>query len=281
MAALNNLEALQRSKEEHRKLVQKARSEVESLSNEDEDDLETQIELEAEVEEQENKVGDLENIILIKAKGLSEEQRQKLLELVESFKTDTSEVKIKISEKKQELKVRLRAKGVNETDIEEREDKLEANAERFATHQVNQAQKMFDLASRLIEKAKSSRNFTVSQDALDVKAKAEGKLNEAKTALENEEYRKAVGLAHESKRLSALTIASIKGLEKKQIEKRLANLKEFVDKRTELREKLETRIKERIENEEDEDETEDEDNDEEDEEENSGESETNNSGTSS
>ena len=251
MAALNNLEALQRSKDEHRKLVQKAKSEIETLSGEDEDDLETQVELESELEEQENKVGDLENIILIKTKGLSEEQRQKLLELVESFKTDTGEVKVKIAGKKQEIKIRLRAKGINETEIE---DKLEANVERFANHQVDQSQKMFDLASRTIEKAKSSVNITVSQETLEVKAKAETKLNEAKSALTNKEYKKAVELAHESKRLSALTIASIRGLDKDLIEKRLENLKEFTEKRTELREKLEVKVRDRLKKIEDDDE---------------------------
>ncbi len=248
MARLNKLEELERTKEEHRKLVQKAKFELETLG-EDEGDLDLQNEVESELEEQETKIEDLENVVLIKTKGLTEEQKSRLLELVESFRSENADIKVKVNEKKLEIKAKLKARGVNETKLEEKEAKLEANAERFANHQIDQAQKMFDLASSLIEKASSEKNVTISEKTLEVKADAEEKLNEAKTALTNKEFRKTVELARESKKLSTLTIASIRGLEKELIENKLEKIKESEELREKLREQLKERqekIKEKL-----------------------------------
>ncbi|MEK6907051.1 MAG: DUF5667 domain-containing protein, partial [Nanoarchaeota archaeon] len=200
MARLNKLEGLQRAKEEHRKLVQKAKAELETLGD-DEDDLDLQNEVEDELEDQENKIEDLENVVLIKIKGLTEEQRAKLLELVQSFRSENTEIKIKVKDNKVKIKAKLKTRGVNETELEEIEEEVEfeERAERFATHQVEQSEKMFNLASRLIEKAQSKKNITISQETLDLKADAEEKLNEAKTALTNKEFKEAVELARESK----------------------------------------------------------------------------------
>ncbi|MEK6863029.1 MAG: hypothetical protein AABW57_02610, partial [Nanoarchaeota archaeon] len=109
--------------------------------------------------------------------------------------------------------------------------------------------KMFELASKLIEKAQTDKNVTIKQETLDLKAKAEVKLNEAKQALTNKEFRKTVELARESKKLSTLTIASIRGLEKELIENKLEKIKESEELREKLREQLKERqekIKEKL-----------------------------------
>jgi len=243
MANLNKLEALQRAREEHRRLIQKVRTDAGNLDEEDVKTFETHAELESEIETQENEVNELENVVLIRAKGLTEEQRQEFLDLVESFRNDTSEIKIKFNERKEELRVKLKDKGFNETDLEEREAKFLETAERFASHEVEQAEKMFNLASGLIGKS-SEKNFTIKQETLDVKTKAEEKLNEAKAALINKEYKKTVELAREAKKLSALVIASIHGLQKDLIAKRLENLEK---QREKLQEELEERLKSRAE----------------------------------
>ena len=236
MANLNKLEALQRAREEHRRLIQKVRTDAGNLDEEDVKTFETHAELESEIETQEKEVNELENVVLIRAKGLTEEQRQEFLDLVESFRNDTSEIKIKFNERKEELRVKLKDKGFNETDLEEREAKFLETAERFASHEVEQAEKMFNLASGLIGKS-SEKNFTIKQETLDVKTKAEEKLNEAKAALINKEYKKTVELAREAKKLSALVIASIHGLQKDLIAKRLENLEKQREKLQELKEK--------------------------------------------
>lgn len=346
MAKENKLEALARAKEEHRRLVLKARNNLE-VSGESEQDLETQVGLESEIEKQETKLDDLENIVLIRARGLTEEQKQRLLALMEEFRNQNAEIKIKVSQNKLEIKTRLKAKGINETEIEEREAKFEENAERFANHQVDQAEKMFDLAFRLIEKvqlgetenetessekeevkvnvegeisqeaqvkldelveeiraretgkieikikaennevktevegdlteneqakldelklqiessseteievefekeleSKSSEKLTIKQETIELHAKAEAKLNEAKQALTDKKFKEAVELARESKKLSALTIASIRGIGKEIIDIRLEKIEEVEkirEERRELKEKVEERARE-------------------------------------
>lgn len=235
MAKEDKLEALQRASKEHKKLLEKVRSNLKE-SGENEADLEKQSNIEIELENQENKAEDLENIILVKAKGLTDEQRQKLLTLISSFKNETSDLKVKVLEDKQAIIKKLKAKGVNETKLEEKEIKLGENAERFANQEVEQSKKMFELASKLIEKAKTDKNVTIKQETLDLKAKAELKLNEAKQALTNKEFRKTVELARESKKLSALTIASIRGLEKELI---IEKANQFENKEKLVKEKRE------------------------------------------
>ncbi|MEK6835142.1 MAG: DUF5667 domain-containing protein [Nanoarchaeota archaeon] len=226
MANENKIDALLRAKEEHKKLIEKVKSDLKD-SGDSEADLDKRIELENNLEDQGNRIEDLESAILVKTKGLTDEQRQKLLDLIEEFKNQTADVKVKVSENKQEIITKLRAKGFNETKIEEKEAKLEANAERFVAHEINQSEKMFELASKLIEKAQTEKNITIKQETLDLKTKAEAKLNEAKQALTDKRYKESVELARESKKLSVLTIASIRGKDNKLVKKRLNDFKEM------------------------------------------------------
>lgn len=226
MANENKIDALLRAKEEHKKLIEKVKSDLKD-SGDSEADLDKRIELENNLEDQGNRIEDLESVILVKTKGLTDEQRQKLLDLIEEFKNQTDDVKVKVSENKQEIIMKLRAKGFNETKIEEKEAKLETNAERFVAHEINQSEKMFELASKLIEKAQTEKNITIKQETLDLKTKAEAKLNEAKKALTDKKYKESVELARKSKKLSVLTIASIRGKDNKLVKERLNDFEEM------------------------------------------------------
>ena len=225
MALENKFEYLQKVREEHKKLIEKANINLDS-SGENAEDLDKKIEFENEIELQEGKIEDMENLILIKNKGLNEEQRQKLLELIESFRIENSNLKLKFDSNKEELKIRLKAKGLSEEEIEGKAVKFEENSERFAAHQVNQAEKMFELASKLIRKS-GPRNLSSIEETRSLNAKAGEKLKEAKEALNNKEYLKAVELSKESKKLSALTIASIHGKNKGLVEGRIKSIEDL------------------------------------------------------
>ena len=248
MIVQGKLEALQRAKEEHRKLIEIAKSNVDKLDDE-ESSLETQTELEDQVESQESELEETESLILIKGKGLTEEQKAKLLALIEEFKQGNSEFKVKVASKKDAIKVRLKAQGLSEEEIElkieEKIEKVKENREKVAQHQVDQATKMYELASKLIEKAQNEKNVAITQETLDLKAKAEAKLGEAKTTFETKEFVKAIELARDSKKLSALTIASIRGVKKDQIDRRVTKIEEreefrkkVLEERKEFRDKL-------------------------------------------
>jgi hypothetical protein len=264
MAKENKLEHLIKVKEEHKKLIEKAKNDLKS-SGENEQDLEKQSEIENELNYQENKVEDLENTVFVNFKNLNEEQKKKLLELVKGFRQDTNDVKIRVSENKNELRTRLKAKGITEEKLKEKEAKLEEKTERFAKHELEQSQKMYDLASRLIGKFESkiqntteneTNKFTLSKETLDLNDKAKVKIDESKKALNEKKYKESVLLSRESKKLSVLTIASIRGIKPELIQDKLNFLEDMnklrEDKNVELnklkeeREKLKDEYKDKI-----------------------------------
>jgi len=248
MAAKNNLEALERIKIEHRKYVELAERNIETAdgtSNID-NSLSAQARIKARLEAQNSQVDDLESLIFIRMKGLTEEQRAKLLALIEEFKKTNEDVEVKIDVKDETVKTRLKARGLSEVEIEDKYKKELEDAkltkeeilERKAYHQVDQAEKMYNLAARLIEKGmrvgpgtgtigNQTFNVTVQQRTLDLHAKAKVILDEAKVKLEAKEFFKAIELAHDSKKLSALTIASIHGgLNERALEERIEKIEE-------------------------------------------------------
>ncbi|MEK6835545.1 MAG: hypothetical protein AABX55_00805, partial [Nanoarchaeota archaeon] len=153
--------------------------------------------------------------------------------------------------KKDVIKTRLRAKGLTEEEIKlrikERRERLEVNLEERVQHQIDQATKMLELANRLIEKAQTEKNVTIRQITLDLKAKAESKLNESNAALTDSKFRLAIELARQSKKLSALTIASIRGIKEEKLDEELEELEEEEDELEELEEELEEEGEDEIE----------------------------------
>ena len=256
MAAKNKLESLERIRNEHRKYLDIAERNIDSSDDDSEDALEKQARIEIKLKEQKGQVEELESLILLKAKGLTEEQKQKLLELIKEFEAENEDLELKITDKTNVVKTRLKAKGLSEDEIEiefehsknetinlTREDILE----RKASHKIDQAEKMYNLAARLIKKVQNrygnetnttsnkTIKFSISDTTLELHAKAKSELDQAKLDLEAKEYFKAIENAHDSKKLSALTIASIhRGINDRAMEERLEKIE--IDKLKEYRE---------------------------------------------
>ena len=247
MAAENKLEHMDRLRIEHKKYLEIA----ESNFDDSEASVETQVQFESNIQDQVSQVNEIESIVLLKARGLTEDQKARLLALIEEFRSQNQNLELKIESRRDVLKTRLKAKGLNDDEIEieieqefedEGDDDREGTSEDRALHQVNQAQKMYDLASRLINKyqnfvsnnTNSTANTSLST-TLELHTKAKVKLDEARANLAEQLYAKAILSARQSKRISALTIASIHGnFRSDMIEDRL-------DKIEDLREKLEDR----------------------------------------
>ena len=231
MMANDKLESLEKSRSQYRKYIDLAEKNIDEID--DDNALKEQARLRVRLDEQSNQIDELESVILIKANGLSDAQKEKLLALIEEFKSQNQDVEIKFNEKNGIIKTRLKARGLSEEEIEDEfEDDVDEHKnltrgdilERKAQHQVDQAQKMYDLSSRLIEKAKGilpsnetntttnkTRKFEIREKTLELHKQALEKLNEANSALDSNEFLKAIEKARESKKLSALTIASIHG----------------------------------------------------------------------
>lgn len=223
MIVEDNLDSLEKIKTEHSKYLDIAQENI-ALLEENEDALEIQAELEVSLDEQETQIDEIDSLILLKSNELTDEEEDQLLDFIEEVEIEKDEVEFEVEDKGVSIKAKLRGTGLNEENIQDmldfhrnlsknftREDILKRNA----NHQVDQAQKMYDLASRLIEKAKNINNtnmtvnFTLGDRTLELHEEAKLKLDEAKTDLEEMHYLLAIGHAHQSKRLSALTIASI------------------------------------------------------------------------
>src|SRR3989344_3116281 len=277
MAAGNKLEALQRAKDEHRKYIELSEKHIERINNKNA--LKDETKLEIKLKEQKNQVDELESLILVKAKNLSPEQRDKLLALIEEFRASNQNVELKLVNKKDIIKTRLRARGTSEQEIDDEikegnktEETKGDLLERKATHQIGQAEKMYNLASKLIEKAQSGvipgnetnqtsnktrKVFTISARTLELHAKAKTELDQAKAELAAKQYFKAIENARDSKKLSTLTIATIHGgVNQKALENRLDKIEEDMIKKgfgnetnftsMEKRRKLEEKVREKL-----------------------------------
>ena len=117
MVIKNKLEVLKKVKNEHKRYLDIAEKHIETLDT-DEKAIKKHARIKVKLEEQKEEVDDLEALILIKARGLTDAQKEKLLALVEEFRKDNYNIEIKIESKKDILKTRLKAKGIKEEDIE-------------------------------------------------------------------------------------------------------------------------------------------------------------------
>jgi len=268
MMAEDKLESLEKSRSQYRKYIDLAEKNIDKID--DDNDLEEQAKLRVRLDEQSNQIDELESVILIKANGLSDAQKEKLLALIEEFKSQNQDVEVRFNDKNEAIKIKLKARGSSEEEIKNKFDDevnktknltREDILKRKAQHQVNQAQKMYDLSSKLIEKAKGivpsnetnstinqARKFEIREKTLELHKQALEKLNEAKSALDSNEFLKAIEKARESKKLSALTIASIHGkLNEAALEKRIDKI--MLEKEKERLEVLRERQKNLLERE--------------------------------
>ncbi len=258
MAAKNNLEGVERAKVQYQNHLEKAKDSLDKLNN-DQDSFKNQATIQARLDADKNQVDEFESFILVKTQGLTEEQRQKLLSLIEEFKAQNENVELKILNKREILKTRLKAQGRNETDIED-EFENESNQTRNLTkedvlmrkanHQYGQAEKMYNLASRLIDKfqnrfnvneTNATVNGTLNSRTLELHAKAKAELDQAKVELDVKNYFKSVEHSRSSKKLSALTIATIHG-GNRSFEERLEKIEDREDKIKEHRDEIKSRI---------------------------------------
>ncbi len=237
MADKGDYKALEIARNEHGRFLGIAKKQIEMINDDPEKALELEAKLEESLEQQQERI----NSITLLIQNLTPEQTERLKALLEEFRNETEDVKIKLLEKKDFSRIKLKAKlNLSDDEAEKRIDEIQnktiQNIDKIAGQQIEQAEKMLDLVSTQIEKAKE-QNFTIKDIALTLKDKAQSKLDEAKTALQNKEYKLTIALARESKKLSALAIASVHGLtEENKIEDLIKRAENQAEK---IKEKLE------------------------------------------
>ncbi len=233
MVAKDNLKGLERARFEHEKYLKIAEKNIDSL-NEDKGLIRGQVKIKSRLDGQKGQIEELESLIMLKVNNLNSEQKEKLISLVEGFKSENENIEAKFVNKEESLKLKLKEKGITEKEIElevEDEKSIEDNKQNIkfkAEHQINQAEKMYELAGRLIEKYEQNNN-TINQSVFDLRDKSKNALDLAKKNLELNEFFKSIEFARDSKRLSVLTISSLHGkFNAEVLEKRLEQIEEKI-----------------------------------------------------
>ena len=204
MSERKNLDAAQRAASENAQLMQIARENIRALSESNSSrELEKSIELEAEADEQGELVGQAETELKVKTRGqLSEDQREKLDALLQSFRNETGRVKLEIREKKGAALLRIKARlGISDNETDELEEKTEVRIReksanktglseekdgRVSTEFIRIAENKIEEGQEKIAKAASrGANSTAAQSHLD---SARNHLEAAKEAFARSQF---------------------------------------------------------------------------------------------
>lgn len=250
MIEQNKLDAAQKARTRHEEISEKLKARFENKVGSDEKEIELQAEFESELDEQENEIEEIETRIDIRG-NLNEEQKAKLMELIESLRKDGNDVRLKIDSRGDRLKINLKEKGLTEEEIEERiENRKETGLDNALRNRIEHVK-------REIQKSEAYLNENNREELKKHLELANEVLDDAEDAIEKKEFENAKELILRALRLAV----SVRGdfVNDEKLEDRKEAIKERKDgmeaikrQRDELGEEL------------DEDEDEDEDEDDED-----------------
>lgn len=256
MIEKNKIDAAEKAKIRHEEISEKLKLRFENEVDSSDEEIELQAEIENEIEEQDNEIEDIKTRIEIKGE-LTEEQRAKLMEFVESLKENGNNVRLKIDARKDRLKVKLKEEGLNEIEIEKRIEKeketgLDNALKNRIEHVKREIQKSRDYLSR--NKTADNEKLNELKSQLDT---ADETLAEAMKKLEEKEFDDAKELINKALRLAVLVRGAEKRFEanreilkeelRKELgEERLERAREKLVERKEDLKEIRERLKERI-----------------------------------
>ncbi len=269
LVAENKLEHLQRLKEDHKRLLDDAKANLEKISEDDsEEEINKQADLKIRLEDQQNILEEVSSSADLKIVGkLSEEQLAKLNDFLNSLDKNIGEVKIKLNDKENKLKIRLKNSGKTDKEIE---DKLKEIEEKHKLSEVKlkNAEKDVERLEQKLEKLKEivQKHKDRGRDVVDMEQRlqdVEGIIKEIKTKLETndlEQIRALIKKAHQllnfREAFRALEnndnekLTELKKLRIEKLSEIKKDIKELKEVRKELKETRETEreaIKEKLE----------------------------------
>jgi len=161
MIAAKKLDAAEKAQKVREKIMERVQENVEEMGDGAEEDVEDVLEIENEVEEQENRMQMLK--VKFQFKGnLTEEQRAKIDSLMESFQNKSQTFKLKLQEKKTQIKLKIKA--MTEKTDEEIEELMQAKEEKLGIgdERVNRVQALTKVIEKLEEKKETVKGINVS-----------------------------------------------------------------------------------------------------------------------
>ena len=207
----NKLDAAEKAKIRHEEISQKLKARFENKVDADEDEIELQAEIENEIEEQEAEIGDIKTRIEIKGE-LSDEQRAKLMELVENLKSSGNDVRLKIDSRKDRLKIKLKEKGLTEIEIEERiKSERETGSDNALTNRIEHVKREIEKSREHLDQNKNNLDNDKLAELRGQLDTADETLSEAGKKVEEKKYDEARELINKALRLAVL----VRGNEKR------------------------------------------------------------------
>lgn len=227
----NKVDAAAKARARHTELLADVEAKVNAMDKTDvKAELREKIRLRSELEMHENEVEDLDERtkIHIQIKGeLTTEQRSKLEDFIESMKSASADVRVKVSNSEERTKVKIaqknnRTKAEIESEIESLEDEvIKAHFEKRAELALKQADQQIEVTKNILEKrseasasANASASFGTEHLEAAVKLRAE-----AKAEFDAGHYLKAIELALKAKAQSQIARIGIEAETKGRLDK--------------------------------------------------------------
>ena len=257
MAEKGNLKAMEKAQEKHDALVESAQARLEKLQ---EDSKETQIRetatkvigLEVALKAHENRIEVLKDILA--EKNLSDEARTAIDAAVAKMENKTSAMAQKIEERKDNIKIRLRAvTEKTETEVESEVASIENSSGLIAAEKAiaeKRVAKTEDALAKLKERVSEEKFKAVNVSIIETRiAEAEQRVADAKVLIEQGKYADAIAVLKPVSNFGRNLSFVVKKINqarienhKEEIKNLIAESKELKEKQLELREDLKNKI---------------------------------------
>jgi hypothetical protein len=257
MAEKGNLKAMEKAQEKHDALVESAQARLEKLQ---EDSKEAQIRetatkvigLEVALKAHENRIEVLKDILA--EKNLSDEARTAIDAAVAKMENKTSAMAQKIEERKDNIKIRLRAvTEKTETEVESEVASIENSSGLIAAEKAiaeKRVAKTEDALAKLKERVSEEKFKAVNVSIIETRiAEAEQRVADAKVLIEQGKYADAIAVLKPVSNFGRNLSFVVKKINqarienhKEEIKNLIAESKELKEKQLELREDLKNKI---------------------------------------
>ena len=211
MIIQNKIEAARTAQNEQISSLSEVESSVAALRRDNStEEIEDVIEIEREVEEHEDEIETVEDELQVKIRirgNVTAEQQALIDSILSQMQNKTGEVKIRIDNKKDETKIKIKVEtGKNDDEVEELERKIEVRERLFdlrsekALEQIEDAEKKINEVKEKLSTVNASQvNVTAVNNLV---AEAEVHLKKAETAFSETKFGEAFGQANSAERLA-------------------------------------------------------------------------------
>jgi len=217
----NKAEAAQKAEEAHGKQLLKVKENVAALARDNSgEELDAVLDIEKELEEHgeavEQAFGELK--VKIEVKGeLTVEQRERLDAFLNSLKSQTGDVEVRIKEKKDQIKIRIKQE-TGKSDEEVEADIEEQEQEKGLMKQEKAQEAIADAQEEIAELREELGGANATTSVLQLLEESEAKLAKAQEAFAEEKFGEAFGQATAAEQLARNALRQMESKEESERE---------------------------------------------------------------